>query len=179
MKELNPSLSLEQIQSEITALQSQIQVLEQERATLTNNNDVNVPEDDSPWAIVAAYRHQARENAQLFAEIKGIDDAIAALKTQLHYKQTQLASLPRKLQRITQQQQLEEAKKVAQLHAERINEIAGELATEIRQLKACADQLSPLYWQVYYKPFITGFKTISVPHVRSDGEVWTIVNRIV
>jgi len=36
-----------------------------------------------------------------------------------------------------------------------------------------------MYWQVYYKPFITGFKTISVPFVRSDGEVWMIVNRIV
>ena len=59
--------------------------------------------------------------------------------------------------------QLEEAKKVAQVHAERINELAGELAKEIRLLKACADQLSPMYWQVYYKPFITGFKTISVP----------------
>lgn len=179
MKQLNPSLSLEQMQSEITTLKSQIQVLEQERAALTINNDVIAPEDDSPLAIVEAYRRQARENAQLFAELKGIDDAIAALQSQLHHKQGELARLPQKLRQITQQQQLEEAKKVAQVHAERINQIAGELATEIRLLKACADQLSPLYWQVYYKPFITGFKTISVPHVRSDGEVWTIVNRIV
>jgi predicted RNase H-like nuclease (RuvC/YqgF family) len=179
MKKLNPSLSLEQMHSEITALKSQIQVLEQERAALTHNNDVIVAENDSPWAIVEAYRRQARENAQLFAELKGIDDAIAALNSQLQHKQAELNHLPRKLQQITQKQQLEAAKEVAQVHAERINQIAGELATEIRLLKACADQLSPLYWQVYYKPFITGFKTISVPHVRSDGEVWTIVNRIV
>lgn len=179
MKKINPGLSLEQMQSEITALKSQIQVLEQERATLTHNNDVIVPENDSPWAIVEAYRRQARENAQLFAELKGIDDAIAALQNQLQHKQAELTHLPRKLQQISQQQQLEAAKEVAHGHAERINQIAGELAKEIRLLKACADQLSPLYWQVYYKPFITGFKTISVPHVRSDGEVWTIVNRIV
>lgn len=179
MKQLNPGLPLEQMQSEITALKSQIQVLEQERATLTINNDVIAYEDDSPLAIVEAYRRQARENAQLSAELKGIDDAIAALQNQLQHKQGELARLPQKLRQINQQQQLEEAKKVAQVHAERINEIAGELATEIRLLKACADHLSPLYWQIYYKPFITGFKTISVPYVRSDGEVWTIVNRIV
>ncbi|MBC1214933.1 hypothetical protein GNE08_11955 [Trichormus variabilis ARAD] len=179
MKELNPSLPLKQIQSEMTALQSQIQVLEQERAALTINNDVMTHEDDSPFAIVEAYRRQARENAQLFAEIKGIEDAIAALDTQLQHKKAELARLPRRQQQINQEQQLEAAKEVAQVHAERINEIAQELAAEIRLLKACADQLSPLYWQVYYKPFITGFKTISVPYVRSDGAVWTIVNRIV
>ncbi|MBW4615363.1 MAG: hypothetical protein KME21_19220 [Desmonostoc vinosum HA7617-LM4] len=169
---------MDQIQAEITALQSQIQVLQQERATLTIN-DVESGENDSPLAMVETYRRQARENPQLFAELKGIDDAIAALKIQLNHKQAQLTRWQVESKQLTQQQQLEEVKKVAQVHAQRINQLAGELATEIRQLKTCADQLSPIYWQVYYKPFITGFKTISVPHVRSDGEVWTIVNRIV
>ncbi|HLO86318.1 MAG TPA: hypothetical protein VK203_15165, partial [Nostocaceae cyanobacterium] len=136
-------------------------------------------ENDSPLAIAAALRHQARENPQLAAELKGIDDAIAFLQQQLQQQQAQLQLLPR-YQRLSQQQQeLEAAKQTAQIHAQRINQLAAELATEIKLLKACADQLSPMYWQVYYKPFITGFKTISVPHVRSDGEVWTIVNRIV
>jgi predicted RNase H-like nuclease (RuvC/YqgF family) len=179
MKQLNPGWPLEQIQSEIAALKSEIQVLQQERADLTINNDVMASEHDSPLAMVQAYRLQARENPQLSAELKGIDDAIAALKSQVQHKQTELAQLPRKTQLIRQQQQLEEAKELAQVHAERINELAGELAKEIRSLKACADHLSPLYWQVYYKPFITGFKTISVPYVRSDGEVWMIVNRII
>ena len=78
-----------------------------------------------------------------------------------------------------QKEELEKAKIKAKIHAERINQLAAQLATEINSLKTCADNLTPLYWQLYYKPFITGFKTISVPHVRSDGEVWTIVNRIV
>ena len=44
--------------------------------------------------------------------------------------------------RISQQQeQLEEAKKIAQIHAERVNELAGELAKEIKLLKTCADEL--------------------------------------
>ncbi|WP_214662627.1 prefoldin domain-containing protein [Amazonocrinis nigriterrae] len=169
---------IEQIQAEIAALTSQIQALQQERAALTINN-VMKSENDSPLAIVEAYRRQARENPQLSAEIQGIDGAIAALNVQLQQKQAKLARWQVESKQLTQQQQLEEAKKVAQVHAQRINQLAAELATEIRLLKACADHLSPLYWQVYYKPFITGFKTISVPHVRSDGEVWTIVNRIV
>ncbi|WP_138497692.1 hypothetical protein [Nostoc sp. PA-18-2419] len=168
---------MDQIQVEIAALKSQIQVLQQERAALTINNIID--ENDSPLAIVEAYRSQARENPQLSAELKGIDDAVAALELQLQQKQGQLARWEIESKQLTQQQQLEEAKKVAQVHAQRINQLAAELATEIRLLKACADQLSPIYWQVYYKPFITGFKTISVPYVRSDGEVWTIVNRIV
>ena len=55
--------------------------------------------------------------------------------------------------------------------AERINQLALVLAEELQTLKSAADRLSPKYWQVYYKPFIAGFKTISVPHVRSDGDV--------
>ncbi|MEM7726923.1 MAG: hypothetical protein AAF208_11220, partial [Cyanobacteria bacterium P01_A01_bin.45] len=77
------------------------------------------------------------------------------------------------------QEQLEEARNQAKIHAEKINNLAYELATEISLLKSCADELSPMYWQIYYKPFITGFKTITVPHIRSDGDVWTIVNRVV
>ena len=77
------------------------------------------------------------------------------------------------------EQQVEEGRLLAQGHSERINELAAELAAEVKGLKAIADQISPSYWQVYYKPFITGFKSISVPYVRSDGDVWTIVNRVV
>ncbi|MEH2068628.1 MAG: hypothetical protein V7K47_10785 [Nostoc sp.] len=168
---------MDRIQVEIAALKSQIQILQQERAALTINNIID--ENDSPLAIVEAYRSQARENPQLSAELKGIDDAVAALELQIQQRQAQLARWEIESKQLTQQQQLEEAKKVAQVHAQRINQLAAELATEIRLLKACADRLSPMYWQVYYKPFITGFKTISVPYVRSDGEVWTIVNRIV
>ncbi|MDZ8024424.1 MAG: hypothetical protein RMY36_009005 [Nostoc sp. SerVER01] len=169
---------MDQIQTEIVALKSQIQALQQERTALTINNVIS-GENDSPLAMVEAYRRQARENPQLSAELKGIDDAVAALELQLQQKQAQLARWQIESKQLTQQQQLEEAKKVAQVHAQRINQLAAELATEIRLLKRCADELSPMYWQVYYKPFITGFKTISVPYVRSDGEVWTIVNRIV
>ncbi len=169
---------IDQIQSEITDLHAQIQALNQERATLTTNNIVAC-EHDSPMAIVEAYRRQARENPQLSAELQGIDGAITALVAQLQQKQADLAHWQVKSQQLSLEQQLEVAKKVAQVHAQRMNQLAGELAAETRLLKACADQLSPMYWQVYYKPFITGFKKISVPHVRSDGEVWTIVNRIV
>ncbi|MBD2211745.1 hypothetical protein H6G64_20970 [Calothrix sp. FACHB-156] len=169
---------MQQIISEIAALSQQIQALHQERAALTINNVV-LSENDSPTVISEAYRRFARENSHLAVELKGIDDAIAALEFQLEQKQAELARWQIDSKEITLQQQLEEARNVAQVHAQRINVLAGELAQEIRLLKSCADQLSPIYWQVYYKPFITGFKTISVPHVRSDGEVWTIVNRIV
>ncbi|BAY23287.1 hypothetical protein NIES2100_30510 [Calothrix sp. NIES-2100] len=169
---------MQQIVSEIAALRQEIQALQQERAALSINNIVS-RENDSPSAIAEAYRRFARENAHLAVEIKGIDDAIAALELQLEQKQAQLAHWEINSKQLTLQQQLEEVRSVAQVHAQRINLLAGELATEIRLLKSCANELSPLYWQVYYKPFITGFKTISVPHIRSDGDVWTIVNRIV
>ncbi|MEH2467218.1 hypothetical protein [Nostoc sp.] len=169
---------MEQIQDEMAALKSQIQILLEERAALTINNVISA-ENDSPQAMVEAYRRQARENAQLSVELQGIDAAIAALEVQIKQRQGKLVRWQVESKQLTQQQQLEEAKEVAQVHAQRINQLAGELATEVRLLKACANQLSPMYWQIYYKPFITGFKTISVPYVRSDGEVWTIVNRIV
>ena len=169
---------MEQIQAEMAALKSQIQILLEERAELTINHVIS-GENDSPQAMVEAYRRQARENAQLSVELQGIDAAIAALEGQIKQKQGKLVRSQVASKELIQQQELEEAKEVAQVHAQRINELAAELAAEVRFLKACANQLSPMYWQIYYKPFITGFKTISVPYVRSDGEVWTIVNRIV
>ena len=172
-------MDMEKIQSEIAALQSQIQELQQERAALTNHHPESSG-NDSPLAIVEAYRRQARENVQLSAELKGIDDALGFLEKQIQQRKAHLNRyLPMSIRISQQEEQLEEARKIAQIHAERINELAGELAKEIKLLKTCADELSPMYWQVYYKPFITGFKTISVPYVRSDCEVWTIVNRIV
>ncbi|MFN6465673.1 MAG: hypothetical protein RMZ41_028160 [Nostoc sp. DedVER02] len=169
---------MEQIQAEVAALKSQIQILLEERAALTINNVIS-SENDSPQAMVEAYRRQARENAQLSIELQGIDAAIAALEAQIKQKQGKLVRSQVASKELIQQQELEEAKEVAQFHAQRINQLAGELAAEVRLLKRCANELSPMYWRIYYKPFITGFKTISVPYVRSDGEVWTIVNRIV
>jgi hypothetical protein len=165
---------VDKLQTDIEAIYSQIEELRLERQQLSIA-DV-VPAGDSPQAIADAYRRHARETAQVSAEVKGIDDAIAALSAQLSQKQQQSV----KLQRITpMEQQVEEGRLLAQGHAERINELAAELAAEVKGLKAIADQISPSYWQVYYKPFITGFKSITVPYVRSDGDVWTIVNRVV
>jgi septal ring factor EnvC (AmiA/AmiB activator) len=168
---------MEQIQSEIVTLKQQINALRQERVQLTPK--LIVPANNSPQGMVEACRRFARENPQLSVELKGIDDAIFALEKQLEEKRIELNKLQRTSQRQSIEEELEAAREKAKIHAERINQLSAELASEIRILKGCADKLSPLYWQVYYKPFITGFKTISVPYVRSDGDVWTIVNRIV
>ncbi|MGL5063897.1 MAG: hypothetical protein ACRC62_28250 [Microcoleus sp.] len=165
---------MDKLQAEIDAICLQIEALQREREQLSIG--VAVPEGDSPQAIAEAYRRHAREKSQLSAEVKGIDDAIAALSAQLSHKQQQ----PQNLQKLSPlEQAVEEGRMRAREHAERINELAAELAAEVKDLKEIADRISPSYWQVYYKPFITGFKSISVPYVRSDGDVWTIVNRVV
>lgn len=165
---------MDKLETDIQAICSEIEALRRERQQLSIG--AATPVGDSPQAIADAYRRHARETAKVSAEVKGIDDAIAALSAQLNQKQQQSI----KLQRISpMEEQVEEGRVLARGHAERINELAGELAAEVKGLKAIADQISPSYWQVYYKPFITGFKSISVPYVRSDGDVWTIVNRVV
>ena len=165
---------MDKLETYIEAICSEIEALRRERQQLSIG--AATPVGDSPQAIADAYRRHARETAEVSAEVKGIDDAIAALSAQLNQKQQQSI----KLQRISpMEEQVEEGRVLARGHAERINELAGELAAEVKGLKAIADQISPSYWQVYYKPFITGFKSISVPYVRSDGDVWTIVNRVV
>jgi chromosome segregation ATPase len=164
---------VDKLQADIQAISSQIDALRRERQQISIA--AAAPAGDSPQAIADAYRRHARETAQVSAEIKGIDDAIAALSDQLSQKQQS-----GKLQKMSpMEQQVEEGRTLARGHAERINELAAELASEVKGLKAIADRISPSYWQVYYKPFITGFKSISVPYVRSDGDVWTIVNRVV
>lgn len=165
---------MESIQAEISAIQLQIKALRQERQQLSAKQIQ--PLTDSPADLVQAYRRQARETPEQSAEIKGIDDAISALETQLSQKRLQLQQWQKQT---PIQQQVEHSRQQAQIHAQRINQLAAELATEVKALKVIADDISPAYWQVYYKPFITGFKDIYVPYVRSDGDVWTIMNRLV
>ncbi len=168
---------MELIQAEIETIREAIANLKQERTALTPNT--LMPENVSPENIIASCKQRARETAQVSAEIKGIDDAIAILESQLNQKQNYLRQLLKQPRRHPLEDELEAAKEQAKIHAEQINELAAELAAEIKALKEVAHHLSPIYWQVYYKPFITGFKSISVPYVRSDGEVWTIFNRVV
>lgn len=165
------------LQDQIFSLQQTIQSLEQERRDLAMH-PLLPPEDAPPAVIVEAYRAQARASAEQAAEIKGIDDAIAALQLQLRQKRA-LVGHYREHQRDPLREEIEQAKAKAEHYAERINELSGELIVEVRALKVIADQLSPLYWQYEGKPFITGFKRVTVPHVRSDGAVWNVVNRVV
>jgi hypothetical protein len=168
--------SIQLLETEITAIQTQIKALREERQQISIEQVR--PDNQSPQAIAEAYRRQARQTLQQSAELKGIDDAITALEIQLYWKQQQLQQEQgRRINPI--EQQVEEARIQARLHAERINQLASDLADEVKTLKAIADEISPRYWQVYYKPFITGFRSISVPHVRSDGDVWTIINRMI
>ncbi|MEO0967969.1 MAG: hypothetical protein AAFX80_06380 [Cyanobacteria bacterium J06639_18] len=171
---------IEQIQTEINAIRAQIDALNKEKSNLSVELDII---DDSPEGVVNAYRRRASENIENAAQMKGIDDALAALKVMLEEKQSQLKHLTSlepqtsSIQKI--EDQIELTKKQAKIHAERVNSLAEELKQEVRLLKSCADKISPLYWRIYYKPFITGFKSISVPHVRSDREVWKIFNHTV
>ncbi|NEO29225.1 MAG: hypothetical protein F6K36_01940 [Symploca sp. SIO3C6] len=168
---------MDQIQAEIEAILSQIEVLQRERDAITGSDIL--PENDSPEAIAQAYRHQARVAAQVSAEVNGIDNAIAALENQLQHKQRQLRQLQVNKQPLRKEELLEEALQSAYERADRINELARELAEELRELKAIAYDLSPSYWQLYHKPFITGLKGVSVPFFRSDGNVLMLTKFII
>lgn len=165
---------MENIESEIKELQLQIEALKSERQQIQIER--SLPLDESPEKMVEIVRRQARENAERLAELRGIEEAIAILTITLKQKQRNHQKM---FDYYDLEKEVELGQKQAYLHATRINQLADELATEVKSLKQIADQLSPHYWQVYYKPFITGFKRISVPYVRSDSEVWTIINRIV
>lgn len=167
---------MDRIQVEIEAIRSQIKLLQDERAAFTIKEVL--PEDDSPTAITKAYRRQARESAKLAAEVKGIDDAIAALQAQLQQKQGVLK--PSLIsQQITLEEQLAAATQQAYDRGERINQLAAELVEELRALKAIAHDFAPAYWQLYDKPFITGFQGTAVPYLRSDNDVLMISSVVV
>lgn len=159
-----------QIQTEIEAINAQIKALRIERDALEIKQIL--PKDNSPEAITEAYRRQARESAGVAAEVKGIDDAIAALQAQLRQKQGELKPSQQSL--LTLEEQIAQATQLAYDRGERINELATELIEELRGLKAIAHDLAPLYWQLYDKPFITGFQGTAVPYLRSDNEVLMI-----
>ncbi|EGJ32413.1 MULTISPECIES: hypothetical protein [Moorena] len=168
---------MEQINSEIDAIRQSIAALRAERDTLTRQEIIL--EDQSPEAIAQAYRRQASENAQRSVEILGIDNAIAALEAQLEQKQQQLQPALTISQPLTLEDQIEQATQQAYDHAERINELAAELAEELKALKAIAHDLSPIYWKLYHRPFVTGFRSTSVPYLRSDHDVLRITKLVI
>jgi hypothetical protein len=114
----------------------------------------------------------------LFMGKGAIDQAIAALEAQLQQKQRESQPLSAQ-QALTPQQQVEQATQRAYDHADHINELAAELAEELRALKAIAHDISPSYWQLYGRPFITGFKGTTVPYLRVDGEVLMIASLLI
>jgi conjugal transfer/entry exclusion protein len=160
------------LEVEIQEIQTQIQALQTEREAIA------VPtvriEDRSPQAIADAYRSQAQAESQVWAQLKGIENAIAALDDRLKRKQAQLRQ---KRQQTPIEQQVEEAREQAKARADRINQLAEELGAEVKALKAIADDIAPMYWRVYCKPFINGFSRIYVPHVTTSNPVWKIFNR--
>ena len=164
---------MDKLQTEIEAIYSQIEELRRERQQLSNAAiaPLGIRPKRSPMltAVTPGKQHKCRQKS------RGLMMR-SCLSAQLSQKKQQSVNLQRSS---PMEQQVEEGRALAHGHAERINELAAELAAEVKGLKAIADQISPSYWQVYYKPFITGFKSISVPYVRSDGDVWTIVNRVV
>jgi hypothetical protein len=164
-------------QTEIQELRDYIRSLQAERATLCKVI-APVQASDRPEDIVQACRDRARLTIEQSAELQGIDDAIAALEVQLLEKQAGLLAIADSREDQIRHE-IEQGKLEAQRHAERINEIAIELAQEVRALRDIADRLSPLYWDIEGRPFITGFKRVTVPQVRSDRRVWTVVNRVI
>lgn len=164
-------------QTEIQELRDYIRSLQAERATLCKAI-APVQASDRPEDIVQACRDRARLTIEQSAELQGIDDAIAALEVQLLEKQAGLLAIADSREDQIRHE-IEQGKLEAQRHAERINEIAIELAQEVRALRDIADRLSPLYWDIEGRPFITGFKRVTVPQVRSDRRVWTVVNRVI
>jgi hypothetical protein len=167
---------MDQIQAEIEAIRAQIKLLQEERASFTIEEVL--PEDDSPEAITKAYRRQARESAKVAAEVKGIDDAIAALQAQLRQKQGGLKP-SQSSQQLTLQEEVAEATQQAYDRGERINQLAAELVEELRALKTIAHDFAPVYWQLYDKPFITGFQGTAVPYLRSDNDVLMISSIVI
>ena len=81
---------IEQIQTEINAIRAQIDALNKEKSNLSVELDII---DDSPEGVVNAYRRRASDNIENAAQMKGIDDALAALKVMLEEKQSQLKHL--------------------------------------------------------------------------------------
>ncbi|MBE9127436.1 MULTISPECIES: hypothetical protein [unclassified Coleofasciculus] len=163
---------MDRIQAELEAIRSQIEALRRERDALMAKEIL--PQNDSPEAISEAYRRQAREAPQVSAEVEGIDNAIAALQAQLEQKQLELQPRVERKQPLTPEEQIEATVQEAYERANRINELAAELVEELRELKAIAHDLSPSYWQLHHKPFVTGFKAASVPYLRSDHGVLMI-----
>jgi len=174
-----PRLPQQVLQQEIEELQVCLTELRLERSQ--QSTLITPPSGANPREIMQACRDRARLTVEQSAELKGIDDAIVTLEQRLISKQAELLAYGN-LRQLRQQQaqlEIEQGRLAARQHADRINEIAVELAHEVRALRTIADQLSPLFWELEGRPFITGFKRVTVPHVRSDSRVWTVVNRVI
>ncbi|HLO51918.1 MAG TPA: hypothetical protein VK211_26145 [Kamptonema sp.] len=176
------SQTIAQLQAEIAALQAEIPPLQGERDELNRQRSsfrvaVAFPKNNSPEALAEFHQRNASAAANWLDQLKEIDKAIKAVENQLSQKQAMLTHKQAQLDKLRSQQEWLELERRVQVggkrlqsQAQKINQLAAQLAAEIQTFKEIYEDVNPSYCQWLQKPVtIVEFSATAIPHVFFQG----------
>ncbi len=157
-------LEVETLQTEINALQAEVDELHQKRSSFQIN--VGFPKDNTPEAVAEFRKKNAEETAKLQAQMQEINQSLKVLEAQLNQKKTTLQPKKSRLEWLELQQQVYEGGKLLQEQVKKVNQTANQLEAEIQTLKQIYQELNPLYCQwVENSANIVDFQATTIPYV--------------
>jgi chromosome segregation ATPase len=171
------SQTLEELQAEVHALQSEFTSLQESREKLCKQRSscrvaVCFPKDNTPEAIAEFHQQNATFGEQWLRQLEEIDRETAIIDKELQQRQPLLASKQAELDKLLTQEHwkkvendIQTGQERLQAQARRINQAAALLEAEIRTLKAMYEDLNPSYSQWFQEATeIVEFSAKTIPH---------------
>lgn len=161
-----------QLQSEVTAYQEEIAQLQSQRDRLDQKRtafrvSVSFPKSQSLEDLAQFHRQNTQAVAQWSQELKKIDQEIAALDEKIAQKQASLTQFYwQNIEGFVQfaNQQLQE-------QSQKVNQLAAQLESEIRELRKIYREVNPIYcdW-LKQKIEVVTFSDTTIPYVVFKGD---------
>lgn len=165
-------MTTEQLQSEVAAYQQEIANLQSQRDALDQKRTtfrvaVSFPQSQSPEDLKKFQQQNSQAVAAWSEELKQIDQTIAILDREIVEKQANLTHFY--WQNIEGFVQL--ANQQLQDQAQKVNQLASQLETEIRELKKIYYEVNPIYcdW-LKQKIEVVKFSATTIPYVVFKGD---------
>ncbi|NJK66947.1 MAG: hypothetical protein HC789_17585 [Microcoleus sp. CSU_2_2] len=172
------SQTLPELQTEVQALQAEVDALRESREKLCKQRTscrvtVSFPKNNTPEAIAEFHQENAAFGERWLRQLEEIDKETQAIEKQLQPKEAVLNTKQAELDKLLTVQHwqkvendVQTGEKRLEAQARRINQAAAQLEAEIQSLKAMYDLLNPSYSEWFQEPTqIVEFVARTIPHV--------------
>lgn len=160
---------VDSLQKEVNDLTSEITALQKDRATFQIN--ITFLSDHSPETLQEFQQAHAQQKEDWAEYLREMKQALAKYQQELDRKQSVLSEKQEILDWEKLDHQVKTGGKALQEQANKINQLAQQLESELQTLKSLAGQFNPVYSQWLNAPAnIMQFRATTIPNVIIQSE---------